>query len=500
MKKLIITLISTSLVLIFLIMFIEEVDTKNKIESNELKYSISTIPNDFKVVGDLDKRVQDIVVATSRGLVELNKDNEIKPSLAESVDIKDDGLEYDFKIRNDIYWSDGTKITSKDIATFFREILTEEKEENIFALLNVYGAKSFRDGEGSFYENVGISYDQNNIIFRLNSKDDKFLEELTTPQYRLRKNVLLWNNLINNYKSLIYSGNYSIKEINDSYVELKKNNMSSESLVENISFIEDDSEEMAMAAFEVGDRDIVVNPPKSQLGRLNTEERLITLKSSKGIYLGFNPKNSQLDIKQRKNIYRIINEALEEYQLKNTMYLELAEGSYFREDKEDLTKLQSRKVMSMNEEEWSKPKEVHLVVEDNGENKDICNYLVEWFEEKENIYLSYDLLNKNDFNIINEDNYYDIAIIEGDLISSNEDSIYDKIQFFMDNDKKQILINGKTEGERLNLLNEIEEELFNNYIVLPLAFLNENIALNKNIENITLDGNGNIDFNIIEKD
>ena len=36
------------------------------------------------------------------------QNGEYKPALAESYDINDNGIEYVFKIRDDVYWSDGT--------------------------------------------------------------------------------------------------------------------------------------------------------------------------------------------------------------------------------------------------------------------------------------------------------------------------------------------------------------------------------------------------------
>lgn len=231
MKKIIILVATTALLIGFLLGFIEVVNQEPTQNKEVFTYSVSTVPTDFKSVGSLDKRIQDIVCATSRGLVELDASKNIVPSLSEGVEVRDDGLEYDFKIRSDIYWSDGTQITPKDIVTFFREILTEEKEENIGALLNVYGAKAFRDGSGSFTENVGITSGEDNVIFRLNSKDDKFIEELTTPQYRLRKNVLLWENIRQNYDELIYSGYYNISEMTMSELTLNRNSRDRKSVV-----------------------------------------------------------------------------------------------------------------------------------------------------------------------------------------------------------------------------------------------------------------------------
>ena len=499
MKKLIITLISSALVVSFLIGFIDVSTPKTESNNDEVIYSVSQIPIDFKAVGSLNKRAQDIVTATSRGLVELDENNEIKPSLAESVEVRDEGLEYDFKIRNDVFWSDGTKITPKDIATFFREILTEEDEQNIAALLNVYGAQRFRSGEGSFDKDVGVSYGEENIVFRLNSKDDKFIQELTTPQYRVRKDVLLWKNIKNNYSNLIYSGYYSIENMTMSEVNLKKNNTVNSNIADRIKIIPYEDEEVAMASFEVGRRDIVINPPKSQLDRLNSEGRLITLKSNKAMYLAFNPKSDTLEVEGRREIYKLINKALEEYVINNSMYIELAEGSYFREDKEDLAKLQTRKVMSTEASEWTKPQVVHMIVEENTENKEMCDYLASWFNNNADINLVYDLISKEELNSIDKENYYDFILIKGDLNFSNDESIYNSLINFLDVDKKEKLLQAKTEGDMISIFINIEEDLFNNYTVLPLIFYNDNIAINKKIKKLVLDGNGNINFSEIQK-
>lgn len=499
MKKIITTIVLALCLILFLIVFIDVAEPQKKENGKDFVYSIPEVSYNLKSVGSLDKRMQDVVNATSRGLVELNYNNEIIPSLSESVEVKDDGLEYDFKLRDDIYWSDGTKIIPSDIATFFREILTEEDEENISALLNVYGAKAYRGGSGSFSKDVGISYGENNIVFRLNSKDDKFIEELTMPQYRIRKNVLLWEDINNNYNSLIYSGNYTIDNMSLSEIDLKKNDYIDLNIVRNIKVIIDEGEEVAMAAFEIGERDIVINPPKSQLNRLNNEGRLINLKANKAMYLAFNPKDNRLQLEGRKEIYKLFNKAFESYQLDNSLYIELAEGSYFRADKEDLSKLQARKVMSVGETDWEKPKIIHLIAEESSENKEISEYLVKWFENNTNIQLIYDLVKLTELEKINQENYYDMALISGNLSLTDEGAIYNDLVKFLDVEKREKFISLKTEGERMENFLSIEEELFNQYKILPLMFYNDNIAVNKKFKNMSLDGNGNIDFSKIEK-
>ncbi|WP_051993159.1 hypothetical protein [Clostridium sartagoforme] len=190
---------------------------------------------------------------------------------------------------------------------------------------------------------------------------------------------------------------------------------------------------------------------------------------------------------------------MEEYQLENNMFIELAEGSYFRNDKEDLLKLQSRKVMSNESGEWSKPKELFLVAQEGTENKEICEYISNWFEKNTDTYINYKLITEEEINSIKDSNYYDIALIQGNSNFSGEDSIYNTVVKFLPGKYKDQFSAVKTEGEKEALFTKLEDELFNTYQVLPIAFYNNNIALNNKIKNMILDGNGNIDYSKIEK-
>ncbi len=499
MKKILIAVLSGILVVIFLLGFVDianEVPTQNK---EVFTYSITTIPRELKAVGSLNKREQDIVCATSRGLVELDKESKIVPSLAESVDVKEDGIEYDFKIRDDIYWSNGEKITAKDIANFFREVLAEEKEENIKALLDVYGAKTFRSGEGVFTKDVGIQTAEDRITIRLNSKNTNFLNELSKPQYRVRKDLVLWEDISENFKNVIYSGEYSITSMDMSEIVLTRNSKADLNIVEAIHIIEDEGEELAMAAFEVGNRDIVVGPPKSQLTRLEEEGRLVTTNSDLAMYLAFNPNGSSLPIEGKKEIYSLINKAIGEYQLQNNILLELAEGSYFRDDKDDLAKLQARKVMSNTETKWKKVEEIVLIAEESAGNKELCNFLSKWFIDNSEILLTYKLINKSELGNLHNENYYNIALIQCEASLNNKKILYDKVINFLPKDSIKNLEDVKKEEEKNTMFTSMEENLFNTYSVLPLLFYNENIAISEKIKNVALDGNGNIYFDRLEK-
>lgn len=497
MKKIILTISISIVTIIILLSFIDRTPQQVSNNTADIVYSINSIPKNLKSIGDLDKRQQDIVCATSKGLVEIYSDGNIQPVLAESYEINDDGLEYVFKIRNDVYWSNGDKITPKDIVSFFREVITEDNE--ISALLNVYGVKDYLESNKSFSEAVAITFDESSIKIRLNSKDDGFIKELAKPQYRLRKDVLFWENIDLNYKDIPYSGDYYIDSISEVEVILKRSEKASVELAQTIHLVNDESEDLALAAFEIGNRDIVINPPKSQLARLKVEGKLIESPSNEALYLAFNVNNSNFSNEVKNEIYRLVNEAIEEYQNKNSILVELAECSYFREDKDDLTKLQSRNVMVNTEKDITMPSKIVLVSKESLENKDITDYIITWFKNNTDISIIVNLLSEDDMNLISEKNYYDIALVNVYAKLDDDEQLLNTISSFVTKDQRKMIYNSNSKAEKEELFAQIEEELFNNYRILPLLFYNNTIAIDSNVNSSILDGNGNIDFKSIKK-
>ena len=492
----IVILLISIIVFCFGFVNMESKRTSNNTQEDTITYGIEQIPNDLEKVTKLSKRDEDIICALSKGLVSKDVNNNINPSLASEV-IKDkEGIGYEFKIRDDIFWSDGSKITSKDIVTFFKELLKEEDEENIQALLNVYGAKEFKEGKNIFETGVAIRESENTVIFRLNKKDDNFLEELSKPQYRLRKNLIMWRNMINNYKKLAYSGDYRLEAITQNNLVLKKNYRSSEAVVSNINILNDDNVEMSMAAYEVNERDIVINPPESEINKLAEQKKIITIPETKATYLAINDRNNSIPIQGRREIYNNVYKALELYQNSNSKEFELAEGSFFREDKQDLTKLQARKVISNKEEEWKRPQVLTILCEDTNENRNLCRIIQEWFKRNTSITIKYSAV-KEEFGDEELIKRYDMVLINSEASKKNKLDFYSNIKKYFTDTQNGLLEKCYLTRAEVDYLN-LEENLFVNYKILPLVFYNENIAISDKISKLKLDGNGNIDFSTVQ--
>jgi oligopeptide transport system substrate-binding protein len=493
-----------TIILISIILFcIGFINKENRNASNDnsketISYGIDEIPENLEKVTNLSKRYEDILCAVSKGLVSKDEDNNIVPSLVSKV-IKDkEGIQYEFKLRDDIYWSDGSLITTNDIVEFFKELLKEEDDENIQALLNVYGAKECKAGKVPFDTGVAIKGTQNSVIIRLNSKDDNFLNELSKPQYRIRKYLVMWRNIKNNYNSLTYSGDYKIDFISKDKMILRLNDTSDNSKIDSINILDDDSVELSMASYEVKERDIVINPPESELNKLAEQKKLITMSTSNGTYLIFNNKDNAIPVQGRREVYNDICKAIEAYQNSNSKELELAEGSFFREDKKDLTKLQARKVVSNKEGKWNKPERLTLLCEDNNGNRTLCRIIQDWFRTNTDITIKYDL-EKEAFKDKELKKRYDMLLAENEANISDKQKFYSSFKdyfTFTDNQNKLLekSISSKTNQDYSNL----EESLFDNYNVLPLVFYNENIAISNKISELKSDGNGNIDFSTVK--
>lgn len=489
MRKAIISIISIVFVIVFLLGFVDKIEEVDDVNKGSLVYSIYRNSNNFKCVGNLSEREQDIICATSRGLIEIDDTGKILPSLAESVEVKDNGIEYNFKIRDDIYWSDGSKITTTDIREYFRQAILEEQEDDISALLDIYGAREYRNGASSFNKTVAIEARDNNLIIRLNHKNDDFLVELSKPQYRIRENILLWDDMKSNYQSLKFSGNYKIEFFEEESIHLVRSEYSNKSLSEKIIFVKDESEEMAMAAFEIGNRDVVIDPPRGQLHRLKSENRLVTMESDTGLYLAYNPE-STLSLAAKKDIYGNIVKALEVYKNSNLNLLVMAEGSYFRKDKDDLDKLQARKVSINIDQQWDEERVIKILAEESTINKEICECIVKWFNDNTKQTIIYDLLKKEELKSISKYDKYDIILMENYNNPNGGSGFYVKAESYL---PKSILetINDENIEEGFY---KLEQTLFDSCIVLPLVFFNENVAISDKITQINMDGNGNIDF------
>ena len=109
------------------------------------------------------------------------------------------------------------------------------------------------------------------------------------------------------------------------------------------------------------------------------------------------------------------------------------------------------------------------------------------------------LITKEEMKSLSEKNYYDIALININTNMNDENNFFDGIISYLPDDLKAKAEVLTSIEEKEGYFSQIENTLFDNYIVLPLLFYNENIAINSEIRNIALDGHGNVNFSKLIK-
>ena len=262
---------------------------------------------------------------------------------------------------------------------------------------------------------------------------------------------------------------------------------------QDITFIKDKNKELAMAYFEVNDRDIILDPPKNQLTRLEKEGRLITIPQDKGIYMCI---NDNLDLNQRKMIYREVCKGVSNFQEKNPSRIEPSEGSYFRYKANDLTKLQTRKVNTNSNEDVSIPEVITLLAEDNEDNRSLGKSLKEFLKNNLSIDLRCSFVKNSEFQDLELQKRYDLIMVSSEYDMNNLSEFYKNIIYGFEKEEKEKM---KEEIDIASNYEKFEDSLFNSYRILPIAFINKNIAISAKISNIFLDGNGNLNLSDISK-
>ncbi|MBS6184171.1 MAG: hypothetical protein KH626_03835 [Clostridium celatum] len=155
--------------------------------------------------------------------------------------------------------------------------------------------------------------------------------------------------------------------------------------------------------------------------------------------------------------------------------------------------------MVNTEKEITMPSKIVLVTQESLENKDITSYITNWFKNNTETSIVVNLLSEDDMNLISEKNYYDIALVNVYAKLDDDEQLLNTISSFLPKDQRKMINNSNSKAEKEELFAQIEEDLFNNYRILPLLFYNNTIAVDSNVDSKILDGNGNIDFKSIKK-
>jgi oligopeptide transport system substrate-binding protein len=125
-----------------------------------------------------------IIVEAFNGLVSLNTDLQIVPDLAESWTITGGGTVYEFKLRKDIKFSDGSPITASDFKYSIERAALPATESPVAEIYlgDIVGVKEIIEGRGRVTEARGVeAVDERTLRLTIDSPKAYFLAKLTYP-------------------------------------------------------------------------------------------------------------------------------------------------------------------------------------------------------------------------------------------------------------------------------------------------------------------------------
>jgi peptide/nickel transport system substrate-binding protein len=197
-------------------------------------------------------------------MYELNLDGSFTLTLAESVEVSDDGLVYTYKIRDDIKWHDGQPLTAEDIA--FTYNLYKDTPE--YPYLNGYYTPYFETIEAT---------ENNEVILTLNEAIPNIESQLVFL-YVLPKHI--WEGVdkieYENFE-MIGSGPFKMTEyVQSEFVRLtaNKEHFATPPKVDEVIFQTFENQDALVQAIKTGQLDMVTEMPNTAVAALKSAENV----------------------------------------------------------------------------------------------------------------------------------------------------------------------------------------------------------------------------------
>ena len=518
------------IILIFMTMLTSgcvEKKVKSPTARKYLVYNLGKLPPDLYMLNNDNVREKDLLLTLFEGLVREDKNGKIIPAMAETVSISKDKLQYTFKLRKNIHFSDGTDIKAMDFVNFFRDILL--KKENVFEeqLYCIFGAKDFSMGKVAFDKVAIVRKDDSTLEIRLNKPNDYFLSMLSNPVFTLRENNMNMKNWKNNYGEIKYSGPFIIKKINkNGEILLLKNEKywrvdeikSSEMLFTSIK-----DEEKALADFETTQYsgaskiDVFVSPPISEVNSLTTENKTEVIPSQSIYYLNFNLKTRNsidINLNFRNAISAIIDRELIIQTISKDLAVPTINYTPFNNSGKlifDTCRNKIKGLEYLGKSKYEKKQELIMVYESENFETKISKEIAKNIKEYLGVNVVCAGYTKDELEKILKEGKYDIVFSKNDeeyeenykffskWTSYSKDNIYGYKSSDYDKTIEKALLE-KNDKTKIIIYNQAQAILAKDLPCIPIYIGNTVICKKENVKGIYTTKDGNLIFDYAYKD
>jgi oligopeptide transport system substrate-binding protein len=239
----------------------------------------------------------DVICNLMVGLTQYKDDLSVAPACAKSWEVKENGKVYIFHLRDDVYWSDGKRLTSYDFLYAWQRLLTPSTaSQYAFFLHNIEGAYEYNTGQNLDPACVQISApDQFTFQVRL-KKPAAYFIYLTAfcPSYPARKDIIeKYGNNWTNPEHIVTNGPFLLKHWQHEYkIELfaNPNYFEGEASLKKIKMFMIPEASSAFALYENNQLDYIDNRsfPTPDIERYQKSSEYHNIPLLRNNYIGFN--------------------------------------------------------------------------------------------------------------------------------------------------------------------------------------------------------------------
>ena len=176
----------------------------------------------------IDETSTNVIQAFGDGLYAYNVKSKLKPAIAKSMKVSDDGKTYTFEIRKNVKWSNGDPVTAEDFVYAWKRALSMRSDAS--KLLTSYGAAiagadEIYNGRKSA-DTLGVYVKDKKLVVNLAYKTSRFMDLVTQPVFFPLNQKFVeaqGDQYATSPKTLLSCGTYKVSSISKDKITLKKN-------------------------------------------------------------------------------------------------------------------------------------------------------------------------------------------------------------------------------------------------------------------------------------
>jgi len=192
------------------------------------------------------------------GLTAFDPQLNVRPALAESWDLLDDGRRIVFHLRPDLKFSDGSPITGDDVVRSWLRIVNPDAPSPLVSLFgDVEGALAYARGENPDPASVGLKADGQDVEVRLTRPAADFVSIMASPTFAIVPPGIDGADALTP-AGFVGSGAYNLQTVTDTTTTLAANEhyWAGPPAIPTIELVHDIGGRSPVQAFEDGDVDL----------------------------------------------------------------------------------------------------------------------------------------------------------------------------------------------------------------------------------------------------